>query len=60
MFYFHFVINDWYVMILFRGETAFPSAHNVMYGSDGKCSEGAVDRMVADLEKQYESFLSFY
>lgn len=42
------------------GETAFPSAHNVMYGSDGKCSEGAVDRMVADLEKQIEKRSKFH
>ena len=38
---------------IFRGEEFYPSVDNVNYGGQGKVSEAAVDRMVADLEKQY-------
>ena len=31
----------------------FPSVDDVNYGGQGKVPEAAVDRMVADLEKQY-------
>jgi len=35
------------------GESAFPGAHNIMYGTS-KSSEKGIDRMVADLEKQID------
>ena len=35
-----------------RGENAFPSAHSLSYGGEGKVSEAAIDRMVQDLGKQ--------
>ncbi|XP_044177820.1 pre-mRNA-splicing factor syf2-like isoform X1 [Acropora millepora] len=37
-----------------RGEAMFPSVDDVNYGGQGKVPEAAVDRMVADLEKQIE------
>lgn len=37
-----------------HGESAFPGAHNLMYGSNNKVSEKGIDRMVADIEKQVE------
>lgn len=36
------------------GEAAFPGAHNLLYGTNDKCSEQGIDRMVADLEKQID------
>ena len=36
----------------FRGEAMYPSVDDVTYGGQGKVPEAAVDRMVADLEKQ--------
>jgi len=42
------------------GENNFPSAHNLMYGSDDKCSEANIDRMVTDLEKQIEKRSKFH
>lgn len=35
-----------------RGEAMYPSVDDVTYGGQGKVPEAAVDRMVADLEKQ--------
>lgn len=35
-----------------RGEAMYPSVDDVTYGGQGKVPEVAVDRMVADLEKQ--------
>lgn len=43
-----------------RGAEAFPGAHNVMYGGEGKVSEQAVDRMVEDLEKQVDKRSKFH
>lgn len=37
-----------------KGEAMFPSVDDVNYGGRGKVPEAAVDRMVADLEKQIE------
>jgi len=42
------------------GDLAFPSAHNVMYGGNSKCSEEAIDRMVGDLDKQIEKRAKFH
>ena len=36
----------------------FPSVDDVNYGGRGKVPEAAVDRMVADLEKQYVNAFS--
>ena len=38
--------------MIFRGDNNFPSAHNLMYGTEDKVSEAGIDRMVNDLEKQ--------
>lgn len=35
-----------------RGDKAFPGAHNMDHGGDGKVPEAGIDRMVEDLEKQ--------
>jgi len=35
-----------------RGEGMYRSVDDVNYGGEGKVPEAAVDRMVADLEKQ--------
>jgi len=43
-----------------RGDEAFPGAHNLMYGGEGKVSEQAVDRMVDDLEKQIDKRSKFH
>ena len=40
------------LITFFRGEAMYPSADDVTYGGQGKVPEAAVDRMVADLEKQ--------
>ncbi|XP_020622031.1 pre-mRNA-splicing factor syf2-like isoform X1 [Orbicella faveolata] len=37
-----------------KGEGMYPSVDDVNYGGEGKVPEAAVDRMVADLEKQIE------
>ena len=31
----------------------YPTANNISYGGEGKVSKDGVDRMVADLEKQW-------
>ena len=31
----------------------YPTVNNIGYGGEGKVSKEGVDRMVADLEKQY-------
>ncbi len=41
-----------YHFLLSRGDKAFPGAHSIHHGGEGKVSEEAVDRMVADLDKQ--------
>ena len=40
------------IVLLPRGENAFPTAHSLSYGGDGKVAESAIDRMVEDLDKQ--------
>jgi len=42
------------------GDNNFPSAHNLMYGTEDKVSEAGVDRMVNDLEKQIEKRSKFH
>ncbi|KAM7447836.1 pre-mRNA-splicing factorsyf2 [Porites harrisoni] len=37
-----------------KGEAMYPSVDDVTYGGQGKVPEAAVDRMVADLEKQIQ------
>jgi len=41
-----------FFLVFIRGENNFPSAHNLMYGTEDKVSETAIDRMVDDIEKQ--------
>lgn len=42
------------------GENAFPTAHSLSYGGEGKVSEAAIDRMVNDLGKQIEKREKFH
>jgi len=42
------------------GENAFPTAHSLSYGGDGKVAESAIDRMVEDLDKQIQKREKFH
>ncbi|XP_065056960.1 pre-mRNA-splicing factor syf2-like [Rhopilema esculentum] len=42
------------------GDNAFPTAHSLSHGGEGKVSEAAVDRMVEDLGKQIQKREKFH
>ena len=39
--------------ISYRGESFYPGVNNLSYGGSGKVSSAGIERMVADLEKQW-------